>query len=91
MKSIEIIETIKQSNPKLLGKTPDDAAGKIIAAAFRQVGKKLAETNEGTVKVPALGTFVIKQLEREKDGQKTVVKKVTFRASKPKAKTKKAD
>ncbi|MDP2901791.1 MAG: hypothetical protein Q8N96_01585, partial [Methylovulum sp.] len=75
-----------QANPKLLGKTPDAKAARIISAAFALIGKQLNETNEGLVKMSALGTFVVKQVEREQEGQKTTVKKIAFRASKAKAK-----
>lgn len=91
MKALEIVELIKQSNPKLLGKTPDARAAKIITAALSQIGQQLNATTEGPLKIPSLGVFAIKQVEREKDGQTVTVKKVSFRSPKPKAKAVKAD
>lgn len=84
MKAIELAELIKQANPELIGKTPKAKVAKIIAAAFAQVGNQLEQTGEGVVKFPALGTFTLKQVEREKDGQKVTVKKMGFRVAKPK-------
>jgi len=84
MKAIEIVELIKQSNPKLLGKARDARVAKIISAAFTQIGKQLDATTEGSVKIPALGVFAVKQVEREKEGQKLTVKKISFRAMKAK-------
>lgn len=89
MKAIELAELIKQANPELIGKTPKAKVARIIAAAFAQVGNQLEQTNEGAVKFPTLGTFTIKQVEREKDGQKVTVKKMGFRVAKPKAKVSK--
>ncbi|MDD5271541.1 MAG: hypothetical protein PHU14_02360 [Methylovulum sp.] len=86
MKSLEIVERIKQTNPKLLGKMPDAKAAKIIAAALRAVHKEIGAAEEGALKVAGLGTFKTRQVEREKDGQKSTVKKVGFTAAKIKAK-----
>ncbi|MDP2902806.1 MAG: hypothetical protein Q8N96_06820, partial [Methylovulum sp.] len=88
MKPIEIVELIKQANPDLLGKTPNQKAAKIISAALSVLSKQLIETTVGIVKVPGLGAFAVKQVEREKDGEKKTVKRIAFRT--PKAKVKKA-
>ncbi len=89
MKAIEIVELIKQENPKVLGKMPDEKAAKIISAALRQISKQLDQATEGSVKVMGLGAFSVRQVEREKEGQAVTVKKVSFRAAKLKAKVKK--
>lgn len=89
MKAIEIVELIKQENPKVLGKTPDEKTAKIISAALRQISKQLDQATEGNVKIPGLGAFSIRQVEREKEGQTVAIKKISFRAAKLKAKAKK--
>lgn len=89
MKPSEIVELIKKSNPDLLGKTPTPKAAKIIAAALSVISQQLIETTEGMVKVPGLGAFAVKQVEREKEGEKKTVKRIAFRI--PKAKVKKAE
>ena len=88
MKAIEIVELIKQTDPKLLGKTSDKKVAKIIARAFAEVRNQINSTDDGVVKVPYLGNFKLKQVEREKDGQKKSLKKLSFRVSKPKTKNK---
>ncbi|MDD5275251.1 MAG: hypothetical protein PHR16_04130 [Methylovulum sp.] len=90
MKPIEIVELIKQETPKVLGKTPDERTAKIIFAALRQISKQLDQTTEGNVKIPGLGVFNIRQVEREKEGQSVSTKKISFRAAKLKAKEGKA-
>ncbi|KJV05311.1 hypothetical protein [Methylocucumis oryzae] len=90
MKASEIIELIKQSKPKLLGDITDEKAAKIVSAAFSQLNKQLTEATDGKVVVPSLGIFKVKQVERQKDGQAVKSKKVSFRASKLKAKGTKA-
>lgn len=85
MKLIEIVEQIKETNPKILGKLTDAKAAKILSAAFAEISKQLDATDDGAVKVPALGAFAVKQVEREKEGEKLTVKKISFRVAKPKA------
>lgn len=85
MKAIEIVELIKQENPNTLGKMSDKKAAKVISAALRQISNQLAQASEGTVKIAALGAFAVKQVEREASGKKSTVKKIAFRAAKPKA------
>lgn len=86
MKPIEIVELIKISNPALLGKMPDARAAKIIKAALVQLGKHIDAENEGTIKVPGVGKFIVRQVEREKGGEKKIVKTIGFRAAKKKVK-----
>ncbi len=89
MKAIEIVELIKQENPKVLGQMSDDKAAKIVSAALRQINKQLHQATEGSVKILGLGAFGVRQVEREKEGQTQSVKKISFRAAKLKAKAKK--
>jgi hypothetical protein len=86
MKAIEIVESIKTENPALLGKMPNAKAVKIIKAALVQIGKHIDAEKEGKVKVPGVGKFIIRQVEREKGGQKKTVKTIAFRAAKKKVK-----
>ena len=91
MKSIEIVELIKQANPKTLSKLPDSKAEKIVAAVLLEIGKQLSSVDEGTVKFARLGTFKIRQVEREKDGHKETVKKISFGVAKARDKVKAED
>jgi hypothetical protein len=82
MKPKEIVELVKKEDPKLFADMPDKKIAQIVRAAFGQVGKQLDATTEGAMKVPGLGNFRVRQGEREKDGQKVPVKRVTFRRAK---------
>ena len=79
MKPIEIVELIKQQNPDALGNIPDKKAAAVIRTAFQELARTVRETEEGEVKVPGFGVFRIRQVEREKDGEQVVVKRVVFR------------
>ncbi|MCF8006479.1 MAG: hypothetical protein K9K84_03645 [Methylovulum sp.] len=82
MKAIEIVALIKQNNPDILSKTPEARAAKIIAAAFAEIAKQVQANDQGALKIQALGSFTSKQIEREKEGVKLMVKKTAFRPAK---------
>ena len=82
MKAIEIVALIKQNNPDILSKTPEARAAKIIAAAFAEIAKQVQASDQGALKIQALGSFTSKQIEREKEGVKLMVKKTAFRPAK---------
>jgi len=88
MKANEIVESIKQSNPQLFGKMPDQKAITLVQAVLAELGKQIDAVDNGVVKVQGFGNFRIKQVEREKDGEKVTLKKVAFRKAKRKAKLK---
>lgn len=88
MKAIEIVESIKQSNPDLLGKLPDQRAVTLVQAVLAELGKQLDAVDNGVVKVQGFGNFRIKHVEREKDGQTVNLKRIAFRKVKRKAKAK---
>lgn len=81
----EIVELIKNENPEFLGKMPEKRAAKIIREALIQLAKHVDSVEEGMVKVPGFGNFNIKNIEREKDGQKVKVRKVIFNKAKTKS------
>jgi len=76
----ELVERVKGSS-KQFADLPDGKAIALLREVFRQIGDEVARTNDGVVKVSGLGSFRIKQVEREKDGKKEMVKKITFRAA----------
>jgi nucleoid DNA-binding protein len=86
MKPTELAELIKQANPKLLGTIPEAKVAKIITATVREISKQIRTTDTGTVKIAGLGSFKMRQVEREKDGKMVSVKKIAFRTVKVKAK-----
>ena len=88
MKANEIVESIKQSNPKLLGKMTEQRAATLVQAVLAELGKQLDAVDTGVLKVQGLGNFRIKQVEREKEGQTVKLKRISFRKVKRKAKVK---
>ena len=87
MKPIEIVELIKQQNPDALGNIPDKKAAAVIRKAFQELARTVRETEEGEVRLPGFGVFRIRQVEREKDGEKEMVKRVVFRPASEKKPT----
>lgn len=79
----EIVKSAKEHAPKRLGNMPDIRAAALLHEAFSVILWQLEETAEGPVKVAGLGTFRIRQVEIEKDGQKQVVKRVIFKPMQP--------
>ena len=84
MKPIELLELIKEKRPNLLGKMPEKKAVALIQTALAELGRHIAEAEEGVVKVPPMGTFRVRMVEREKDGENVTVKHIVFLAAKPK-------
>ena len=84
MKPLELVNLIKKERPGLLGTLPEKRAARIILEALVQLGKQLNATKEGVVKIPRFGNFRVRPVEREKNGEKTTVRLITFRAAKKK-------
>lgn len=84
MKPVEIVERIKKENPLALGNIPDQRAARIIFAALAQLGKHIDAMSDGVLKVPGLGNFRVRKIEREKEGKKVMVKRTIFVAKGPK-------
>ena len=64
MKVLELVESAKAANASAFQGTPDKRSAKMIAAALRDLGKRLEEADDGRVTVAGFGSFVV----REKDG-----------------------
>ncbi|GEM_PF-2306859 len=75
----EFVHCAKQVEPKL-EKLNDERGCMLLREVFKQIAWEIKETTTGVVKVAGLGQFVVKQVEREKDGKKDVVKRVHFQA-----------
>jgi hypothetical protein len=84
MKPTELVELIKEKRPNLLGKMPEKRAVALIRVTLAELGRHIAEAEEGVVRVPPMGTFRIRMVEREKDGENVTVKHIVFLAAKPK-------
>ena len=79
MKPSEIVEKIKAENPEAFGKINNKVAAKIIKLGLDEISKQLAATDEGDLKILGLGNFKIKNIEQEKNGVKTLIKKITLK------------
>ena len=82
MKPIEIVEKIKATNPKAFGALSPEKAAKLVNLVLVNVGKQVADTQEGTIKVAGLGTFIVKQREQMKGEEVVNVKRVVLRPAK---------
>ncbi len=75
----EYVARAKQVEPKLEG-FKDAKAVMLLREVFKQIAWEVNETLEGKIKVPGLGLFNVGQVERKKEGQSAVVKRVIFKA-----------
>jgi len=93
MKLQELVDGAREAVPALKD-IPEKKALALLRHVFGQVRQQLAGTDEGEVEVQGLGKFRIAQVEKKKDGEKVVRKRVAFAAGKikegKKAKEKKA-
>jgi len=78
MKLVDIVKQIKNEKPELLGKLPEKRAVALLRESFAHLAKSLDEQEE-VVKVPGLGSFRTRSVEKEKGGQKTTSKRIIFR------------
>lgn len=74
----KIVRQAKQENPDELGKLGNQRAINLLQAVFRQIHTEIAGQDSGTIKIGGLGTFRVKQVEIEKEGNKKTVKRVRF-------------
>ena len=80
MKIRETVSQVMAENEKAFQDIPESRASKLVQLTLQQIAKQVQETDEGRVGIQGLGVFIIKNVEREKDGVKSTVKRVTFRA-----------
>ncbi|ALM53725.1 hypothetical protein [Halomonas huangheensis] len=85
VKADALVERIKTSNPNLLNKMPDQRAAKLVRHTLRALAAEINDTDEGRLRVTGLGSVVIQQVKREKDGTTQKVKRVVLRPAQPKA------
>lgn len=83
MNANEIVEKIRAESPALLSKIDDKVATRVVRATLAEIGKQLSQVEDGAVNLPGLGRFRIKQVEREKEGEKTAAKRIRFKIAKP--------
>lgn len=78
IKPMELIERVKAENPKLLAGLSEKQANRFVRKALGEIGSNLAAMDQGILRVQGLGRFNVRQVEREKDGEKVTLKRVDF-------------
>jgi hypothetical protein len=86
LKPTELVERIKEKKPKILGTVPEKKAIVLIQMALAELGRHIAAAEVGVVRVPGMGRFQSRMVEREKDGKKVNLKRIVFMVAKPKSK-----
>jgi nucleoid DNA-binding protein len=84
-----IIEKVKQTHPQLVRGIPDARLQKLVKAIFAAVGEDIAALEKGRLKVSGLGTFRVRTVEVEKDGEKKSSRRVRLAIRKPGSKPRK--
>lgn len=87
MKLSELVGEIAKNNPKSLAGVSEKKAAAIVRAAFEYIAETVANSTDEVVKIPGLGQFRARQVEREVDGETVVKRQVIFRPAKPKSET----
>lgn len=64
-----LVARIKAEDPDALKRIGDTRAAKLVAASLRALRAELDEVPERRVRLKEMGTFVVRQVERPKDGQ----------------------
>ena len=62
---------------------PPAMASQVIRTALKAIREEVEGTADGAVTVPLLGQFRIKNVETEKDGEKSQTRRTLFVAPKP--------
>ena len=89
MNANQIVEKIRAESPALLNKIDDKVAARVVRATLTEIGKQLAQVDDGALSLPGFGRFKVKQVEKEKEGEKKVAKRISFKVAKPKDEEKK--
>jgi len=77
----ELAAKVVEAHPRV----PAAMAQQVIRTALKTIREEIEGAEPGTVAVPALGQFRVKNVETEKDGQKQQTRRTMFVAAKPKA------
>jgi len=78
MEPTELVRLVKNSKPDLFKKIGDREAALVIQEILTEIGRHLETINEGVIRVPKLGKFIVRQVEQGQKGSKTESKKIVF-------------
>ena len=82
MKIQQLLERAQQSRPKLFNTEKSKRQTRQVRAIFAALIAELEHAPEGRINVEGLGSFNIKSVEREQNGQKKSVRRMIFRHAK---------
>jgi len=77
----DIVQAAKQNNPEAFDKIEDKKAINIARSVFQELSNQINQTEEGSIVLPNIGRFIIKQWVIEKDGRQSIQRKVFFRSN----------
>lgn len=84
LKPDALVERMKLLNPDLAGKMSDKRLAAIVRGTVQALAAEVNARDEGRLRIPGLGAINIRQVEREKDGEMVLTKRVTLRPAQPK-------
>lgn len=64
-----LVARIKAEDPEALKRISDKRAASLVESALRAMRNELDEVAERRLRIDGVGTFVVRQVERPKDGQ----------------------
>lgn len=78
----EIALKIKQDNPEKLGKMNEKKIATIVRKTLMQLKNEIENTENDIIEIPMFGKFSARMIEREKEGEVKIIRRITFRPSK---------
>jgi len=91
MKVTDYVQQAKKEKSGALADLPDKKADTLVRKVLELIGQEIDSAQEGVVKIGGLGSFRVRQVEREVEGEKKLVKQIVFRRPDVKDKEKSTD
>lgn len=82
MRILDLITQAREADPELFKGLKDRRAAKLTRAVLEQLLKELDGAPRGRLTVRGFGTFVVRNVERERDGNVMLKKRIGFRPRK---------
>ena len=79
MKLVELVQKVQENNSEKLGKMNEKKIALIIKEALSQIKQEIDNTSNDSVRVPKLGNFKIQMVERKKEDEKVMIKRIIFK------------
>lgn len=85
LKPDALVARMKAQNPDIAAGLTDKQMANIVRSSMQALAAVVHQRDEGRLRVPGLGRVVIRQVERENEGQVTRNKRVILRPAQPRA------